>query len=95
MNEPVVHVELFGVARLAANERAARLPYDDARSVAAVVAALGRRFPQLIGPVISADGRTLLGGYILNLNGRDFVADPAMPLQPGDTVLLLAAAAGG
>jgi hypothetical protein len=71
------------------------LPWPGKGTLSDVIAALGERLPALLGPVIEPGGRTLNAGYILNLNGRDFVPDLAREVQPGDAVLLIAAAAGG
>ena len=90
-----VKVELFGVARLTAGERAVTLPHAEAASLRAIVRALAQRYPALVGPVIAHDGEVLNDGYLLNVNGRDFVRDLTTALQPGDAVLLVAAAAGG
>jgi molybdopterin converting factor small subunit len=90
-----VNVELFGVARLTAGERLVEVAVPVDGRLSDVVAGLARKRPQLLGPVISIDGRSLLDGYVLNLNGRDFVRDLARPVAAGDTVLLVAAAAGG
>ena len=90
-----VRVEFFGVARLAAGHKAVVVPYAQAGSLGEVVGALAERCPALVGPVIAAGGRALLDGYIFNVNGRDFVPDLGAALRPGDTVLLIAAAAGG
>ena len=90
-----VRVELFGVARLAAGHKAVVLPYAQAGSLGEVVGALAERCPALVGPVIAAGGRALVEGHIFNVNGRDFVPDLGAALRPGDTVLLIAAAAGG
>ena len=88
-----VRVELFGVARLTARERQTEMAA--VTSLREVVGALAARWPQLVGPVIGEDGDSLNEGYIFNINGRDFVRDLDRPVAPGDTVLLLAAAAGG
>ena len=90
-----VRVELFGVARLTAGEKVVVLPYADAGCLADVVSALAVRYPALVGPVLAPSGRALQDGYVFNLNGRDFVPDVGTLLRPGDTVLLVAAAAGG
>jgi molybdopterin converting factor small subunit len=90
-----VRVELFGVARLTAGERLVEVAVPSDGTLGDVVAGLARRRPQLLGPVISLDGQSLLDGYVLNLNGRDFVRDLSRPMAAGDTVLLVAAAAGG
>jgi molybdopterin converting factor small subunit len=91
----VVRVELFGTARIAAGAKRVVLPYEEAGSLADVVGALAVRCRALVGPVIREDGRRLQEGFVFNVNGRDFVPDLSRPLRPGDSVLLIAAAAGG
>jgi molybdopterin converting factor small subunit len=91
----VVHVELFGTARIATGAKRVALPYAEAGCLADVVGALAVRFRELVGPVIREGGRGLQEGFVFNVNGRDFVPDLRRPLAPGDSVLLIAAAAGG
>jgi hypothetical protein len=55
--------------------------------------ALERQCPALAGSVL--DGGWLLPAYRLSLGGHSFVTDPATPLKPGDSLILLAADAGG
>src|SRR6266542_1799757 len=84
-----VRVELFGVARLTAGERAVDVEVPADARLRDVVAGLARRRPQLLGTVIALDGRALLDGYVLNLNGRDFVRDLARRVTAGDSVLVV------
>ena len=90
-----VRIELFGVARLTAGKRILDLPHAEAGTLAEAVVALAVRIPALLGPVIDPVTHRLLDGYVLNLNGRDFILDHSRPLAPGDTLLLVASAAGG
>jgi molybdopterin converting factor small subunit len=88
-------VELLGTARLAAGERVVELDLGATPTLAAVVGALAMRCPALVGPVLDAGRPVLTAGHVFCLNGRDFVADPATPIRPGDRIILLASAAGG
>jgi hypothetical protein len=45
--------------------------------------------------VISHDRRHLVEGYACNVNGVSFVRTPNASVNPGDTILLLSADAGG
>jgi molybdopterin converting factor small subunit len=92
---PAVRVELFGTARIAAGARWVVLPYREAGCLAEVVGALAVRCRTLVGPVIREDERGLQEGFVFNVNGRDFVPDLSRALRPGDSVLLIAAVAGG
>ena len=85
-----ITVELFGVPRQRAG--VARTEAQGAR-LDEVLADVARRFPRLADDCI-AHGR-LQQGTLANLNGQRFVTDPATMLQPGDSLLLLSADAGG
>jgi molybdopterin converting factor small subunit len=85
-----VRIELFGIARARAGREAVDV---DAASLGEAVRALGAACPGLV-PEVVTDGR-LADGFVANLNGDAFVDDPALPLRPGDTLLVLGAQAGG
>jgi molybdopterin converting factor small subunit len=88
--ERSVVIELYGVPRLRAGRRECRV---QATNVAEAIVALERECPALAGSVI-ANGQ-LLSAYRLSLNGQQFVTDPATRLEPGDSLVLIAADAGG
>jgi molybdopterin-guanine dinucleotide biosynthesis protein A len=90
-----VTVELFGVARLLAKTRSVSLPLPAEATLAEVCGALAAALPELRGRVIAADGNALARGYACNLNGLDFLRDPAAVVRPGDRLLILSADAGG
>jgi molybdopterin converting factor small subunit len=85
-----VLVELFGVPRLRAGRATCNVTAADA---GAAMAELESQCPQLAGTVL-AHGWPL-PAYRLSLNGQSFVTDPAERLRPGDSLILLAADAGG
>jgi molybdopterin converting factor small subunit len=86
---PVI-VEFFGVPRA----RAGRTELSvSAGTVAELLAAIEASCPALKG-VRRADGGPA-SQYLLSLDGREFLTDPAHRLRPGDRVLLLSADAGG
>lgn len=90
----VVTVELFGMPRLLADERAVALPWRPGLTLGDVPALLATACPALAGRVADAMG-TLAGGLVFNLGGRDFVRDPVTPLHAGDRLLLLSSDPGG
>ena len=85
-----VVIELYGVPRLRAGRSQVTV---QASSVAEAIAALDQQCPALEGHVIS-EGR-LLPAYRVSLNGQTFVSDPATRLRSGDSLVLIAADAGG
>ena len=96
-------VELFGIARLRADRRSVALCLDDVDSTSSAVGvtvgdalrALAVACPELVGPVLTPESSVLCDGYLLNLNGRNFVKSTEAPLADGDQLLLIASAAGG
>lgn len=85
-----ITVEFYGIARA----RSGTATWQTrAGTLGDLLWAVGQHFPQLEGECLLR-GR-LAPGYMANLNGDCFVTDPATPLQPGDSVLLLSADAGG
>lgn len=88
-------VELFGVARLIAKTREVAIALPPPATVSQVFLALNEKLPALAGRVIAADGRSLVDGYACNVNGLQFVRTPAAQVNPGDTICILSADAGG
>ncbi len=89
-------VELFGPARLAAGIRDVIIPLQTTARVADVVQALAEACPALAEANILDVTRGVAGeGYVLNRNGREFLARPDMAVSPGDHLLLLSGAVGG
>jgi hypothetical protein len=80
--------------RLVSGERAVALEWRPNLTLGEVPALLAQACPALAERVAAPDG-TLVSGLAFNLNGRDFVRDPATPLRPGDRLLLLSADPGG
>lgn len=88
-------VELFGVPRLLAKTKEVSLALPPAATLADVFSALAARLPMLSGRVIDRQKSVLSSGYACNLNGLKFVRDPAIAVQPGDRIFIVAADAGG
>ena len=85
-----VTVELFGTVRLRAGTGACTV---EAATVGDALVALARAVPALDGSVIQSE--RLNSAFRLCINADRFVSDPATPLADGDTLLILAADAGG
>ncbi len=85
-----VTIELFGVPRVRAGLRACEVT---AASAGEAMAALEAECPALAGCVL--DDGWPLPAYRLSLNGQSFITDRSTRLAPGDSLLLLAADAGG
>jgi molybdopterin-guanine dinucleotide biosynthesis protein A/molybdopterin converting factor small subunit len=90
-----VTVELFGVPRLLAKTREISLSLPAAATLSDVLAALAARLPVLAGRVIDAQKSALSSGYACNVNGLQFVRNPAARINPGDKIFIVAADAGG
>jgi hypothetical protein len=87
-----LRIELFGVPRLLAGQRAVEI--DSAGpTLAGVAQGLADACPALRGRVIGEDG-WLLPGYQFAVAER-FTRDPTTPVPEGTSLLLIASSAGG
>lgn len=84
-----MHVEFLGIPRQRAGISELEV---EAATLGQLLEMLAGRFPGL-GELIA--GNALHPSMAANLNGDEFVSDPATPLTTGDHVLILSADAGG
>jgi molybdopterin converting factor small subunit len=90
----VIQVELFGIPRQRAGTPTVRLEFaGDRVALATVYAELARRFPAWAAACL--DHGSLRPEYLVNIGGERFISDPGFPLQPGESLLLMSADAGG
>ena len=90
---PTIVVELFGVPRLVAGQRAVSVDTEGS-TLSDVARALAETYPSLRGRVLDEATGWPLEGYLFALDER-FTRDRNTPVQPGSSVLLVASAAGG
>jgi molybdopterin converting factor small subunit len=84
-----MHVEFLGVPRERAGVAELELQAD---TLGQLLSSLAMRLPSL-RELIVID--RLHPAFVANLNGDQFVSDPATPLAETDNVLILSADAGG
>ncbi|MGH7846999.1 MAG: MoaD/ThiS family protein, partial [Candidatus Binatia bacterium] len=85
----------FGIARLLTKTAKVSLTLPAHATLTNLLSALAQRFPVLAGQVINPETNTLAAGHACNINGRTFVRDPGTRINPGDSIFLLSADAGG
>lgn len=83
--DAVATLELFGRARLAAGVRAIEVP----------VATLGEVLSHAPGELELLEGGRVARHFLVSLDGRAFVRDGAIPIGPGEHVIVLDASVGG
>jgi molybdenum cofactor guanylyltransferase len=88
-------VELFGMARMLAKTKSVSLALPEEATLAHLFCVLAERLPILVGRVISLEKNRLVSGCACNVNGLDFVRNPAARVKSGDRILILSADAGG
>jgi hypothetical protein len=88
------YVELLGSARLQAGRKQLSIELDAPATIPDLLGRLAEICPDLVGPVLDGETRTLVAGHVLNRNGRDFLTDGDLVL-PGDRLLLMSSTAGG
>lgn len=85
-----VTVEFYGIPRQRAGVASVEV---DGTRLGDVLRNVAEVLPGLAECCI--DQERLKPGYLANVNGRKFTADPSLALKPGDSVLLLSADVGG
>lgn len=92
-----IRMELFGLPRLIAGETEIALTLKEGATFRDVVRALVRKYPEMIGDVVQADGETMQPPNILNLDGKRMVQAHQMneSLSDGDRIILMSMSAGG
>jgi hypothetical protein len=89
-----MRLELFGMARELIGAPAVDVTVGPSATVDALVVALGRAYPQLLGSVIDVDRRTLIEPNVLLLDGRR-APRPGETFAEGDRPCLLFVPSGG
>ncbi|MBN1815629.1 MAG: MoaD/ThiS family protein [Anaerolineae bacterium] len=92
-----VHLELFGLSRIAAGVKELSLELEEGTTFRDIVRLLSTRYPDMIGNVISPDGETLHPPNIFNLNAKRMIQPNQMDECPsdGDRIILMSVSAGG
>jgi len=89
-----IQVEFFGIARSRAGvSHAAVLPGRESATLQEILEALTQQFPNWATACLDA-GR-LRDGFIVSVDGEQFVRDPQTVISRHQSVLLLSADAGG
>jgi molybdopterin converting factor small subunit len=92
-----VHLELFGLSRLAAGTKEISLDVEESTTFRDIVRLLGTRYPEMMENVISSDGETLHPPNLFNLNAQRMIQPHQMDECPsdGDRIILMSVSAGG
>jgi hypothetical protein len=90
-----LRVELYGVARSRTGRDAVVIPVPAGATLGDALALLAGPLPELVGPVIGTDRRSLAAGNVASLDGKTFTRDPDAALPEGKPLLLLPASSGG
>ena len=84
-----MHVEFLGVPRQRAGVAEMVI---EAETLGQLLTTLSHRLPTLSALIV---GDRLHPAFVANLNGDEFISDPATALRANDYVLILSADAGG
>lgn len=90
-----IKVELFGQARIIAGCQEIDISVPVNTIVSDIAGILGKKYPSLIGKVLENNGSKLLDSYTLNINGKTFVSDGSVGIEPNDIILIFSSQAGG
>jgi molybdopterin converting factor small subunit len=92
-----VHLEFFGLSRLATGAKEITLNLEAGTTFRDIVRLLAVKYPKLLENVIKPDGETLQHPNRFNLNARQMIQPNQMDEGPndGDRVILMSVSAGG
>ena len=88
-------VELYGVARSRTGRDTVVLLVPADATLGDALGKLADALPELVGPVLGRDRRSLVAGSVVSLDGQRFTRDPDELLTPGKPLLVVPASAGG
>lgn len=90
-----IRVEFYGIARARAGLVSAEVEVGDCEmTLADVLQSVGGAAPAFGGSELIVNGR-LHSSLAANLDGQQFISDPATPIRDGQCLLILSADAGG
>jgi sulfur-carrier protein len=92
-----VSVEFLAVSRVLTGQSEISLILKKGASIADVVAALGSKFPQMLGQIIEENGKALIPTNVFSVNGQKIIheTDTAFKPDDGDRLILLSLLSGG
>ena len=92
-----INVEFSAISRVLTGRSDFSLTLKKSASIADVVAALGKKFPQLLGQIIEKDGKALIPTNVFSVNGQKIIHESDTAFQPndGDKLILLSLLSGG
>ena len=92
-----INVEFSAISRVLTGRSDFSLTLKKSASIADVVAALGKKFPQLLGQIIEKDGKALIPTNVFSVNGQRIIHESDTAFQPndGDKLILLSLLSGG
>lgn len=90
-------VEFSAISRVLTGQSEFSLNLKKGASIVDVVAALGKKFPQLLGQIIEKDGKALIPTNVFSVNGQRIIHESDTAFQPndGDKLILLSLLSGG
>ena len=88
-------VELLGLSHMFPGVRDVEIEADPDITLGELVKALRRAMPTLEGRIIKFDEDELAGLYAFNVNGRFYLDEYGVIVQPADHILLIMLAFGG
>lgn len=92
-----VFVEFSAISRVLTGQSEFALNLKKGASITDLIAALGKKFPQLLGQIIEKDGKALIPTNVFSVNGQKIIHETDTAYQPedGDNLILLSLLSGG
>ena len=92
-----IKIEFSSISRVLTGRKELTLDLQKGANVGDVVSALGKVCPQLLGEIISKDGKSMIPTNIFSVNGQKIIHESDVQYQPddGDRLILLSLLSGG
>ena len=92
-----IKVEFSSISRVLTGRKELTLDLQKGANIGDVVSALGKVCPQLLGEIISKDGKSMIPTNIFSVNGQKIIHESDVQYQPddGDRLILLSLLSGG
>lgn len=92
-----VFIEFSAVSRVLTGQSEFSLNLKKGASIADLIEALGKKFPELLGQIIEKDGKGLIPTNVFSVNGQKIIHENDTEFRPndGDKLILLSLLSGG
>jgi hypothetical protein len=92
-----ITVEFIGLSRILTHQHKLALKIDPGTSYRDIISIIAKKYPSMVGQVITPDGKELYGSNMISLNGKHMINEDEIGNSPhdGDRIIFMSILAGG